>query len=456
MAPTATRAAVSRALARSSTLRMSSWPYFTKPARSAWPGRGRVTGGRSAPDRLGRHRRLDVHRALPVLPVLVRNEQRDRPAGRQPVPQAAQRLGAIRFDGHPPAAAVAGLAPAQFGGDRVEVDREAGRHAFEDRRPAPCRATRRQSEIAAFGAHSIRKICRVRRAHRAAPRDHAGLQCRSARAIFLHRRLASRNSSATEEETRCNSWPIDLSCSMAKADAPSISQPAGRSCWSSAAPAARPTRCDGPIDAARSARCIIHSIAPLVDFGLLGEASRFEAWSCGAAWTGAAQVAASTLRSRERVSDRGRADGRARWRRTRSGRRPTAMRCCYPKRAQATRRTPDEDAANDAADSARAQLHRPPGPRRSGRDVRRAWDSRPHVASLWGPRGSGKRTAVGEIARVARLHGFVPIAARLVESRCAELWRGRSLLVIGDAEDDRSLVRFSRCRGRRCAGLMRC
>ncbi len=29
---------------------MSSWPYLTKPARSAWPGRGRVTGGRSTPD----------------------------------------------------------------------------------------------------------------------------------------------------------------------------------------------------------------------------------------------------------------------------------------------------------------------------------------------------------------------------------------------------------------------
>ena len=49
-APTATRAAVSRALARSSTLRMSSWPYFTTPARSAWPGRGRVTAGRSVPE----------------------------------------------------------------------------------------------------------------------------------------------------------------------------------------------------------------------------------------------------------------------------------------------------------------------------------------------------------------------------------------------------------------------
>ena len=40
---TATRAVVSRALERSSTLRMSRWPYFMAPARSACPGRGRVT-----------------------------------------------------------------------------------------------------------------------------------------------------------------------------------------------------------------------------------------------------------------------------------------------------------------------------------------------------------------------------------------------------------------------------
>ena len=33
--PAATRAAVSRALARSSTLRMSEWPYFWAPTRSA-------------------------------------------------------------------------------------------------------------------------------------------------------------------------------------------------------------------------------------------------------------------------------------------------------------------------------------------------------------------------------------------------------------------------------------
>ena len=51
-----------------------------------------------------------------------------------------------------------------------------------------------------------------------------------------------------------------------------------------------------------------HSIARLVDFGLLGEASRFEAWSCGPAWAGAAQVSAST---RDRVKQFANAAGAA-------------------------------------------------------------------------------------------------------------------------------------------------
>ena len=42
--PAATRAAVSRADARSSTSRASVKPYFCMPARSAWPGRTWVSG----------------------------------------------------------------------------------------------------------------------------------------------------------------------------------------------------------------------------------------------------------------------------------------------------------------------------------------------------------------------------------------------------------------------------
>ena len=46
-APAATRAAVSRAEARSRTLRASVKPYFWRPARSACPGRGRCTSATS-------------------------------------------------------------------------------------------------------------------------------------------------------------------------------------------------------------------------------------------------------------------------------------------------------------------------------------------------------------------------------------------------------------------------
>ncbi len=44
IAPKATRAAVSRALALSRIGRASSKSYFCIPTKSAWPGRGRVNG----------------------------------------------------------------------------------------------------------------------------------------------------------------------------------------------------------------------------------------------------------------------------------------------------------------------------------------------------------------------------------------------------------------------------
>ena len=47
--PAATRAAVSRAEARSSTSRASSKPYLCMPGRSAWPGRGWVSTLDGAP-----------------------------------------------------------------------------------------------------------------------------------------------------------------------------------------------------------------------------------------------------------------------------------------------------------------------------------------------------------------------------------------------------------------------
>ena len=68
-APAATRAAVSRALARSSTSRASSKPYFCIPARSACPGRTWVSGAAVAPgagDISACHLSLRVHSVLAI------------------------------------------------------------------------------------------------------------------------------------------------------------------------------------------------------------------------------------------------------------------------------------------------------------------------------------------------------------------------------------------------------
>ena len=193
MAPTATRAAVSRALARSSTLRMSSWPYFTTPARSAWPGRGRVTGGA-----IGARRRRP---ASPAPTYIVRCQFSQSLFGISsaigaPVvrPWRMPLSGSARSDSisHPASAAVAGLAPAQLGGDRVEVDREAGGHAFEDRdeRLAVRLAGGQKSQHA--GVHSIRKNCLVWTAVRAI-----------GRAIRAGRRLAPSSAHAARGGSIC-------------------------------------------------------------------------------------------------------------------------------------------------------------------------------------------------------------------------------------------------------------
>ena len=159
--PAATRAAVSRALARSSTSRMSSWSYLSAPARSAWPGRGRVTGGAvGAGGALG-HRRLDVHRLLPVHPVAVANQQRDRSAGGAAAAHAGEDLGAVALDLHPAAAAVAALPPLQLCVERVDVDREARRHAVHghDERLAVGLASGEKSQH--LRVDSIRRNCPI-------------------------------------------------------------------------------------------------------------------------------------------------------------------------------------------------------------------------------------------------------------------------------------------------------
>ena len=57
----------------------------------------------------------------------------------------------------------------------------------------------------------------------------------------------------------------------------------------------------------------------------------------------------------------------------------------------------------------------------------------PRVVSLCGAAGTGKTTVVAELARVARLNGFVPVSGRLIGvGSVAALLRGRTLFLIDD------------------------
>src|SRR5262245_22430167 len=87
---------------------------------------------------------------------------------------AAQRPRASGLDGHAPAAAVAGLAAAEFMGDEIEIQRESRRNAFKDRherltvRLAGCQKPQHRPLILSEkSAHSGRRalvmMCRVER-----------------------------------------------------------------------------------------------------------------------------------------------------------------------------------------------------------------------------------------------------------------------------------------------------
>jgi DNA-binding NtrC family response regulator/tetratricopeptide (TPR) repeat protein len=62
-------------------------------------------------------------------------------------------------------------------------------------------------------------------------------------------------------------------------------------------------------------------------------------------------------------------------------------------------------------------------------------DLRPRIAALWGPNGAGKHTALLDLARIARLHGFVPLSASLA-SAFGQRLAGRSLLLIDSSNQN--------------------
>ena len=128
IAAAATRAVVSRADARSRMSRASSRSYLRMPVRSAWPGRTRVTARlRGDPDRSSRG--AGIHDLLPVLPVAIVDQHRDRRAERLAGANAGEKFDRVLLDLHAAPAAVALLAARELGVDVVGEQRQA-RPAF--------------------------------------------------------------------------------------------------------------------------------------------------------------------------------------------------------------------------------------------------------------------------------------------------------------------------------------
>src|SRR5215510_2362663 len=170
-------------------------------------------------------------------------------------------------------------------------------------------------------------------------------------------------------------------------------------------------------------------VAPLLDFGLVGESSRFEAWGCGGVWRGSPDEAeAVEQRATRFLRAMCLTVGEAAHHRIRASREGTGT--WIPDAGSGYPLTGASfDAALPLTDRGLHLIRRNAVPALA-EIFQHATGPRSHVAALWGRPGSGRRTAVRQLARIARASGFVPMASHLIESRYAELCRGRSLFVV--------------------------
>lgn len=188
-----------------------------------------------------------------------------------------------------------------------------------------------------------------------------------------------------------------------------------------------------------STRCsrlaVLHHphMARLLDFGLVGEGRRFEAWSGGLSWCGDAQ----RLDHARRATDAFLAENDL------TATRPDALvvsrggRPLVVPDGRAGLETSAPDVVREPGDPALAC-----GVHTIGRaavsavtelvtDLRVGAAPRPPAAvALWGEAGSGLTTAVHAIARAARTQGLVPVEAGAADPRVWDALRGRSVLVI--------------------------
>ena len=179
--------------------------------------------------------------------------------------------------------------------------------------------------------------------------------------------------------------------------------------------------------------------ARLVDFGVLGEQRAFEAWRCGARWTGSSAEARRVRAIADRflcaTDQTPMADPEVR---------------VWQGRAVLL---PDAGAGLDLSGGAtpRAEVVTSPGvlalfecgldsiPRPAvaaiAEIVGDPGRQEPRAIALWGEPGSGLRVAVQDIARLARLSGMVPIVSTIADPIVWSLVGDRSVLVIDRLAD---------------------
>jgi DNA-binding NtrC family response regulator len=173
------------------------------------------------------------------------------------------------------------------------------------------------------------------------------------------------------------------------------------------------------------------AIAMLIDYGLIGEGRRFEAWRCSEPWRGgetaaanAARAVRSFLDACELTIDADEASAVCRF-----GSHPIvvpAVGCGYPITS------PAKASAIPIAVGNCGVLFVERSAAGAVVELLEQHDSVPHVVAICGVPGAGKTTMVRQLARAARLQGYVPLSARLLDTPLAHALSGRSALIIDD------------------------
>ena len=174
-----------------------------------------------------------------------------------------------------------------------------------------------------------------------------------------------------------------------------------------------------------------HAIAPLIDYGPLGQSRRFEAWSCTQAWCGPEADARAALDgARVFLVQNGLTSG--------AGTLEQGAQRVYVDGAGPVVILPaDAGYGTPLGGRERLPAEGIPGVALVDRPavatlselLHTGSERRPTAAALWGPRGSGLNTAILVLAREARLKGFVPVDVRALTAH-RDLLAGRTLFLI--------------------------